>query len=391
MGLKSLIFLRLCFIIVKKLLLKEVLMKVICDGLDLSDAVLKVSKALAVKSVNPVLEGIKISAVGDTLTLTATDTDLTIQKTINAEVLMDGETVVVGKYFVDFVKKLENEQIELSRLYDGQLQIKYSDSESELQVYSAENYPVISQEQEDNFFEIGQKDFKSMVEKTAISCSQDDSRPILKGCLFEIKDGTLTCVALDGFRMSVVKKEVKSSGEFKAIIPARTLLEITRILDKEDEDFKVCLQKNTLFVKEENTVIYSRLIEGEFVKYNHILPASFANVVTVNREALLSSIERAAIVAKNDRYNVVRFDIKEDSMNISAKSEIGNVNENIGITFKGKDMSIAFNGKYLSEYLKIAGEDFINLNLNSAIDPCILTPVGSDSFIYLVLPVRINA
>lgn len=391
MGLKSLIFLRLCFIIVKKLLLKEVLMKVICDGLDLSDAVLKVSKALAVKSVNPVLEGIKISAVGDTLTLTATDTDLTIQKTINAEVLMEGETVVVGKYFVDFVKKLENEQIELSRLYDGQLQIKYSDSESELQVYSAESYPVISQEQEDNFFEIGQKDFKSMVEKTAISCSQDDSRPILKGCLFEIKEGTLTCVALDGFRMSVVKKEVKSSGEFKAIIPARTLLEITRILDKEDEDFKVCLQKNTLFVKVENTVIYSRLIEGEFVKYNHILPASFANVVTVNRESLLSSIERAAIVAKNDRYNVVRFDIKEDSMNISAKSEIGNVNENIGITFKGKDMSIAFNGKYLSEYLKIAGEDFINLNLNSAIDPCILTPVGSDSFIYLVLPVRINA
>ena len=102
-------------------------MKVICDGLDLSDAVLKVSKALAVKAVNPVLEGIKISATGDKLVLTATDTELTIEKTIKAEVLMEGETVVVGKYFVDFVKKLEKEQIELSRLYDGQLQIKYSE------------------------------------------------------------------------------------------------------------------------------------------------------------------------------------------------------------------------------------------------------------------------
>ncbi len=366
-------------------------MKVICDGLDLSDAVLKVSKALAVKAVNPVLEGIKISASGETLTLTATDTDLTIEKTIKAEVLMEGETVVVGKYFVDFVKKLEKEQIELSRLYDGQLQIKYSDSESELQVYSADTFPEIKREKEDNYFSLSQKDFKSIVEKTSISCSNDDSRPILKGCLFEVKEGVLTCVALDGFRMSVVKKEVESSGEFKAIIPARTLLEITRVLEKEDDALKICLQKNNLYVQVDNTVIYSRLIEGEFVKYGHILPTTFENVVTVNREALLSSIERAAIVAKNDRYNVVRFDIKEESMNISAKSEIGNVNENISINLKGKDLSIAFNGKYLSEYLKIAGDDFINLNLNSAIDPCILTPVGNDSFIYLVLPVRINA
>ena len=105
-------------------------MKVICDGLDLSDAVLKVSKALSVKAANPVLEGIKITAEGNTLTLLATDTELTIEKKIKADVLMEGETVVVGKYFVDFVKKLEKEQVELSRLYDAQLQIKYSDSES---------------------------------------------------------------------------------------------------------------------------------------------------------------------------------------------------------------------------------------------------------------------
>ena len=366
-------------------------MKVICDGLDLSDAVLKVSKALAVKAVNPVLEGIKISATGDKLVLTATDTELTIEKTIKAEVLMEGETVVVGKYFVDFVKKLEKEQIELSRLYDGQLQIKYSESESELQVYSAENFPVIKTEEEDNYFVMTQKDFKSVVERTSLACSTDDSRPILKGCLFELSEGTLTCVALDGFRMAVVKKEAESGGDFKAVIPARTLLEITRLLDREDEKIKVCLQKNNLYVKVDNTVIFSRLIEGEFVKYNHILPTSFSNVVTVNKDAFLSSIERAAIVARNDRYNVVKLDIKEDLMNISAKSEIGAVNENIPVKLKGKDISIAFNGKYISEYLKIAGEDFINLNLNSAIDPCILTPVGNDSFIYLVLPVRINA
>ena len=366
-------------------------MKLICDGLDLSDAVLKVSKALSVKAANPVLEGIKITAKGDNLTLLATDMELTIEKKIKADVLMEGETVVVGKYFVDFSKKLEKEQVELCRLYDGQLQIKYSDSESELQVYPVENFPKIEKDDEGESFEISQADFKNIVERTAFACSSDDSRPILKGCLFEITDGTLTAVALDGFRMAVVKKPVQSTGNIKAVIPARTLQEITRILDKDENTLKVYIQKNTLFVEVENTRLISRLIEGEFVKYNHILPTSFANAVTVNRQALLNSIDRASIVARNDRYNVVKFDIKEDVMNISSKSEVGNVNENVNVNLNGKDMVIAFNGKYLMEYLKIINEDFINLNLNTPIDPCIITAVGNEGFLYLVLPVKINA
>ena len=366
-------------------------MKIICDGLDLSDAVLKVSKALSVKAANPVLEGIKITAKGDTLTLLATDMELTIEKTIKADVLMEGETVVVGKYFVDFVKKLEKEQVELSRLFDGQLQIKYSDSESELQVFPAENFPKIEKEDGVDYFEIKQSQLKDVVEKTAFACSSDDSRPILTGCLFEIQDNSLTGVALDGFRMAVVKKEVTASGNMKAVIPARTLQEITRLLDKEDNIIKVYLQKNSLFVEVENTLLISRLIEGEFVKYNHILPTAFENTVTVNRASMLNSIERASIVARNDRYNVVKFDIKEEGMTVSAKSEVGTVNENVPINLNGKDLAIAFNGKYIAEFLKIVSDDFINLNLNTAIDPCIITSVSNDGFLYLVLPVRINA
>ena len=206
-----------------------------------------------------------------------------------------------------------------------------------------------------------------------------------------MQNDKLTAVSLDGFRMSVVKNNISSSGEFKAVIPSRTLLEITRILNNDDEQIKVNIQKNTLSVEVNNTIVYSRLIEGEFVKYNHILPNNFENVVTVNRQALLQSIERAAIVARNDRYNVVNLDIKENIMTVSAKSEVGNVNENVNVSLKGKDISIAFNGKYISDYLKICNEEFINLNLNSPIDPCVITPVVNEGFLYLVLPVRINA
>ena len=229
-------------------------MKVICDGLDLSEAVLKVSKALAVKSPNPVLEGIKITAKQDSLTLIATDMELTIEKTIKADVLMEGETVVVGKYFVDFAKKLEKEQVELSHLYDSQLQIKYSDSESELQIYPTDSFPEFKREEVVNFFQTSQASFRNIIEKTVLSCSTDDSRPVLKGCLFEIENGVLTTVALDGFRMSIVKAEVLSSGNFKAVIPAKTLLEIVRLLSDNDTDVKIYIQNNSLYAEVDNTV-----------------------------------------------------------------------------------------------------------------------------------------
>lgn len=365
-------------------------MKVIVDGLDLSDAVLKVSKALAVKSVSSILEGIKIKAENDSLTLSATDIEICIEKKIKADVLMEGETVVTGKCFVDFIKKLDKEQVELSRLYDSQLLIKYSDNESELQVFPAENFPKF-EKFNDNFFEIKQGDFKKIIERTVLACAVDDSRPILKGCLFDIKDNFLTVVALDGFRMAVSKKEVKSSGNISAIIPAKTLNEIIRLLNDDDEEIKIFIQKNALYVEFDNTVIFSQLIEGEFVKYNHILPTTFSNYITVNKQVLLRSIERASIVARNDRYNIIKFDIKEDSMVISAKSELGNVNENISAKLEGKDVVVAFNGKFLADYLKIIDEEYIKINMNSPIDPCVLTPVQSEEFLYLVLPVRINA
>ena len=365
-------------------------MKIICDGLDLSDAVLKVSKALSVKSANPVLEGIKITAVGDTLTLLATDTELTIEKKIRADILMEGETVVVGKYFVDFVKKLEKEKIELTFINEGGLQIKYGDSTSQFQVFPVANFPVIEKNYDGNYFELSQRDFKSIATKTCFACSTDDSRPILKGCLYEVENGELTSVALDGFRMSVVKKSVVSNGDFRVVIPSRTLSEINKLLDDNDETIKIILNNNVLFVELNNTTLISRLIEGEFVKYKHILPTGFENYVTVSKDMLLQSIERASIVAKNDRFNIVKFDIKENLLTISAKSEVGTVNENVPINLQGKDMVIAFNGKYILDFLRLINDEFICISLKSQSDPCIIKPVGDEDLLYLVMSVRIN-
>ena len=167
------------------------------------------------------------------------------------------------------------------------------------------------------------------------------------------KTGTVASVALDGFRMAVCKKQAKAvSGDFEAIIPARTLNEITRLLEKEEEELNVVLQKNNLMVEVGSTVLVSRLYEGEFINYKQILPTSFLTEFTVDKDQLLNSVERAAILSRSDRLSLVKMDVKEKFLNVTAKSEIGTVNENISIALKGKDLSIAFNAKYLSEYLE---------------------------------------
>ena len=366
-------------------------MKLICNGLDLSDAVLTVSKALNSKTTNPVLEGIKLSASGDKLVLTATDTELTIEKTVKADVLMEGETVVTGKVFGDFVKKLEGEQVELYKPEGDKLQIRYADSNSDIQVMNVEDYPKISKNVNANYFDMKQSDFKSVVEKTVFACATDDSRPVLKGCLFEIDNDGLTVVALDGFRMSVVKKElILKTGNFKAIVPSRTLMEITRLLNKDDDVLRISVEDNVLKVEVSDTVLISRLIKGDFIRYKDIMPKEFITNVRINRQMFVGSIERASVVARSEKLNVVKLEIKDGFMNVLAKSEIGTVNENIPVTVDGKDVTIAFNGRYLLDYLKTTDEEFISMNLNSPIDPCVMMPVLNTDYTYLVIPIRIN-
>ena len=186
-------------------------MIVSCQGLELSDALLKVSKAISTKITNPILEGIKITAEDDTLTLSATDTELSIEKKIKANVKSEGETVVPGRFITEFVKKLTNSIIELDLNDKNQLAIRYEDSESVIQCYNPIEYPGFKKIDTNDYFGISKKNFKAAVLKTIFAVALDDSRPILKGVLFDIDKGEVNVVALDGYRLAKVKKSVNSN------------------------------------------------------------------------------------------------------------------------------------------------------------------------------------
>ena len=366
-------------------------MKTVVKGLDLSNAVGKVSKAISTKSPNQLLEGIKLSCKGDTLTLTATDTEIAIEKMIKCETFMEGETVVPGRLFTEFTKKLEAvEDIELTLTDDERLKIVYNGSESYFQVLSAAEYPVIKKDINRNSFVIKQKTFKDLILSTTFACAQDDSRPILKGCLLELSEDTITCVALDGFRLAVCKKTVKeATGDIKAIVPARALVEITRLIEKEEDYVTVVIQDNSLMIDVDNTVFTTRLLEGEYIDYKKIVPQSYLTTFRVNKNQLYESIERASVMARIMK-NIVKFDVKENALDVSSDSEVGNVKENVLINLEGKDLTIAFNSKYLIDCLRVITDEFLTFNLNTSIAPCVIKPNSSDEYLYLILPVRLS-
>lgn len=362
-------------------------MKAVCQGIDLSDAVLKVVKACAGKTVSPVLECIKISAVNDAVILTATDNEISIQKTIKAEVLEEGEVCVPGKYFSDFIKKLEGVEITLSA-DDKKMDIFYADSQTDLQILPADEFPKIDLDIRENSFTLKTEDLKKFISSTCFCCATDDSRPILKGCQFLIEDGNISVTSLDGFRLATVSGQVVSStGNLEIVCPARTLSEIEKMLPDEG-DTEIFVQKGRILVAYDGTVLTSRLYNGDFIKKENIIPKDFTTRVAVNKELLKASIERAAILVRGDKNSLIIFDVSGDKIEISSNSEIGNVQEPVKAQTEGKDVKIAMNSKFIIEAVNALDEDEILISFNNQIQPFICENIKDKSKLYLILPVR---
>ncbi len=359
-----------------------------CSGLELSDAFLRVSKALSNKPTNPILEGIKISAEDNELTLSATDTDLSIEKKIKADIKVEGETVVPGKFITEFVKKLSNSEIELEVNDKNQLLLRYDGNESIIQCYNVIEYPGFKKLKTDEWFGISQKDLKALISKTIFSVALDDSRPILKGVLFDIDQKEISAVALDGYRLARVKKKSTANVKKQIVVPTRSLNEISKLLDDSDDIINVYIDSNAIMIDTVDTKIISRLLEGDFVNYKQIIPMNYETFVIVNKLQLEDALERVSLLSKVGQNNFVKFDIKEGAVQLTSNSEIGNIKEKISAVLNGKDVTIAFNPRFILESLKASNDEFVKLCLNTSSNPCVIVPTEGDEFLYLILPVR---
>ncbi len=364
-------------------------MLVSCQGLELSEAFLRVSKAISNKIANPILEGIKIIAEDDTLTMSATDTELTIEKKIKAEVKSEGETVVPGRFITEFVKKLTNTQIELEVNEKNQMTIRYEDSESVIQCYNPVEYPGFKRVESKEYFGISQKDFKTCVNKTIFSVALDDSRPILKGVLFDINNNELNVVALDGYRLARVKKNINSNITKSIVVPSRSLSELSKMIDDSDDVINIYIDPYTIMVDLGDTKVTSRLLEGDYINYKQIIPVNYETFVIINKEQFEQALERATLLSRASNNNFVKFDIKENNLCITSNSELGNIKENINVNVSGKDLVISFNPRYFLESLRVNTNEFVKICFNKPSTPCVIVPTEEDEFLYLILPVRV--
>ena len=363
-------------------------MIVSCHGIELSEAFQSVSKAISNKITNPILEGIKIIAEDDTLTLSATDTELSIERKIKANIKTEGEAVVPGKFITEFIKKLTNEMIELELNEKNQMNIKYDDSHTVLQCYNVAEYPAFKAVDSMEYFGITKKDLKTIINKTIFSVAVDDSRPILKGVLFDIEGNTLNAIALDGYRLAKVKKNILSNLKTNIVIPAKSLSEISRLLDDSEEIINIYVDKSTLMADFGETKVTTRLLEGDFVNYKQIIAANYETVCVINKGQFEDALERASLLSKVGQGNCVKFEVKEKNLCITSNSELGNVKENVPVNMTGKELLIAFNARYFIENLKANTDEFVKICFNAPANPCVIVPVEGDEFLYLILPVR---
>ncbi len=368
-------------------------MKFSCNQQTLSKALNTVSKAVTSRTTIPILKGILLEANGDNkLTLSASDLDLSIEKKIEVAVEETGSFVVSAKLFSDIIRKLPNEEIQIEEQENNTVVIKCLASEFTIVGQPPDEFPNIGEINLEKKISLEKDILKEMIKKTSFAASIDESKGIIVGVLLEMEEDSLNMVALDGFRMAITREPMKNEENKKIIIAARILNEINKIVSENEESkeiFFVLDEKKAVFLLEETKIVL-RLLEGDFIKYNDILPKEYKCRAVINRNEMLNSIERASLLAKEGKNNLIKLSIFRDKIIITSRSEEGNVKEEVFVEKEGTDLDIGFNSKYLLDVLKAVDEESIVMEFNTGVSPCLIKPLEGKKFEYLVLPVRIS-
>lgn len=361
----------------------------ICEKQQLQESISIATKAITGKTTMPVLEGIYINATKDGITLIGSDMDVSIETKFNAEILEEGNVVIDAKIFGEIIRKLPNSSVKIETLNNDIIQITCEKSVFNLVHMNGDDYPSLPDINENLSIEVQQNILRNMIKGTLFAIAQDETRPILQGILFEVKDKKLNLVALDGYRLAIRSEYLDNDEDVEVVIPGKTLNEVSRILEDVSDTVSVKFTQNHILFNLNNTKIISRLLDGKFVNYSSLLPQEYKILVDANKQELQSCIERASLMAKDGNSNLIKLDIQDEAMIITSNSQLGKVREELNITLQGEAIQIAFNSRYLLDVLKNIDDEEIKLELTSSVSPCVIKCKSIENSKYLVLPVRL--
>lgn len=350
-----------------------------------------VSKAVSQKASLPILEGIYIKAEAETLTIVGNDMDLGIECLIPAQVYEEGGIVLLAKTFMDIVRKLPNDTVTLKVNENRNAVITCQNIEYKILGLSDDEFPSVPEIEKENEFSIEEGTLKNMIRRTLYAVSQNESRIVLTGSLFEVKGDNLNVVSVDGFRLALRREKVTSSGDFSFIVPGKTLGELVKILREDDSKVNIGLTERYVSIKTENAKVVSRLIEGNYLNYEKTIPAVNNYSVVIPVSSVMESVERCEpIIAADETKSPIRFHFTQKELIIKCITATGQIVDTLEIPFEGEETEIGFNNRYIHDALKAAETDVAKLEFNSNLSPCIIRPIDNDSFIQMVLPVRLK-
>jgi DNA polymerase III subunit beta len=367
----------------------------------LVQSVQDVMKAVTSRTTIPILTGIKIVATEDGITLTGSDSDISIESFIPreeddkeiVEIKQPGAIVLQAKFFSEMVKKLPSDFVEIEVQNHLQTVIRSGNSEFDLIGLDAEEYPQLPQIEAENIFKIPTDLLKAMIRQTSFAVSTSETRPILTGVNWKVENNELYCIATDSHRLALrkAKIEMETPANYNVVIPGKSLNELSKILVDNNELIEIVITENQVLFKAKHLLFFSRLLEGNYPDTSRLIPSESKTEIVLHTKEFLQAIDRASLLAREGKNNVVKLSTIEDQeVEISSNTpEVGKVVEEMkGISVEGEELKISFSAKYMMDALKAIEGNEIKIRFTGAMRPFVIYPINDDSTLQLILPVR---
>lgn len=366
-------------------------MHIICDKSKLIEGMNIVMKAIPGKTTMMILECVVIEVKDNQIKLIANDLQLGIETLIDGEIKQEGSVAVGAKVFFEIIRKLPSDNVSITVDEDYHMNISCGKAKFNIMAKATDEFPYLPNIVKDKNVNISQFTLKDIIRQTVFSISDNENAKVMTGELFEIHDSELKVVSLDGHRISIRKVKLnRSYDDVSVIIPGKTLIEISKIINGGMDDVVSIFftDKHVLF-EFEDTIVLSRLIEGEYYKIDKMLSTDYETKVTVNKREMLECIDRSTLLLKESDKKPVIIDVQDDYMKFAMNSAIGSMDEDIDASKEGKDILIGFNPRFLMDALRVIDEDEITMYMINPKAPCFIRD-QEETYIYLILPVNFN-
>ncbi len=364
-------------------------MKLICPKNNLLKSVNIVLKAIPGKTTMPILECILIDASTNCIKFTANDMELGIETIVDGTVLEKGIVAIDAKIFSDIIRKLPDNDVTIETDANLITTITCEKAKFSISGQSGEEFSYLPFVERDHHITVSQFTLKEVIRQTIFSIAANETNKMMTGELFEIKGNILRVVSLDGHRISIRKIELKEEyTDMKVVVPGKTLIEISKILSGETEDeVNIFFTKNHIVFEFDDTVVVSRLLEGEYFRIDQMLSSDYETKIQVNKKELLDCIDRATLLVKESDKKPIILSITDDNIELKIQSQIGSMDEDIDIEKDGKDIMIGFNPRFLIDALRVIDDETVDIYLMNPKAPCFIRD-EQQSYIYLILPVN---